>query len=78
MRPRGLLGYKRHAFLRQRMRERDTQSVQAERSITRGERLGLADFTIGQIGGVAEDGEAEMPEMDANLIGAAGERTCFE
>ena len=78
MRPGMPLRLKGHAFLRQRMIEGDLPCMQAERRIADGERLRLADLAIGQIGGVAEDGEAEVPEVDADLIGAAGDGHGFD
>ena len=52
--------------------------MQAQRRITHGVGLCLADLAIGQIGGVTADREAEMPEVDADLIDAAGDRPCLD
>jgi len=45
-----------------------------------GEAQGLvgAEFAVFQIDGVANDGVAEVPEVGANLVGAAGEGTSFD
>ena len=52
------------------MVERDAVGVQAKRGIIDRERLRFADGAIGEIRRVANDREAEMPEMHLDLIRA--------
>ena len=59
------------------MQERKAARVQAERGIFDRERLRFADGAIGEIRSVANDGEAEMPEMHSDLIRATRARVCF-
>ena len=40
--------------------------------------LSIAKLVIGQIRPLAANGPAQMPEMDADLIGTAGNRTNFD
>ena len=43
------------------------------------EGLGVAgDLVVRLIDGIADDGEAELPKVSADLIGAAGEGTGFD
>ena len=42
------------------------------------QRLHVAAFPARLVNRIAADGHAEMPEVDANLVGAARQRTRFE
>ena len=52
--------------------------VEAEGRGAGGEGLGVAEVLAGEVGGIAAHGEAEVPEGDADLVGAAGVRDGFE
>ena len=69
-RPRGRFCFECDALLGQRMVERNAVGVQAKRGIFDRERLRFADSAIGEIRRVANDGEAEMPEMHLDLTRA--------
>ena len=60
------------------MIEHNALGVQAERVIADRVGLGLPELLIGQIHLLALDRPAEVPQVDANLIRAAGERPGFE
>ena len=61
------------------MTELQAPGVKMERSGVEGERLGVArDLVIRQVNGVADDGEAELPEVGADLVGAPGDGTGFD
>jgi hypothetical protein len=55
------------------MVERNPLRVQAERGVAHGEGLGFSNHAASEIGRVADDGEAKMPKMNADLIGAASQ-----
>ena len=67
------LRFKRHSFVRERVRECDALGQQAERRGIDGVSLSVAELPLGEIGRIADDGPAEMPEVNANLIGTARE-----
>ena len=60
------------------MTEGEAVGVEAHRGIGGAEGLVGAEFAVFQIDGVADDGVAEVPEVGADLVGAAGERLGFE
>lgn len=60
------------------MDESDLPGVEAEGGIRGIEGLGRAQFLIGEVDGIADNGESELPEMNADLVGSAGEGTGFE
>ena len=49
--------------------------MQAERRRADLERLHVTELSARQIDRIAHDGKAEMPEMNADLVGPAGEWT---
>ena len=60
------------------MVERNALRMQAQRGVTHGERLRFSYNSVGEIGSVSDDRESQMPEMDADLIGATCARVGFE
>ena len=52
--------------------------VEAERRVFDAQGLGIADFFTWQINLVAPDRKTEVPEVDTDLVGAAGERAGSE
>lgn len=52
--------------------------MQAERGLGGIEGHGGADFSVGQVGRIAADRQTELPEVDADLVRAAGSRPGFE
>jgi hypothetical protein len=42
------------------------------------EGLANAELAVGEVGGIAEDGESEVPEVDADLVGSACDWGCLE
>ena len=61
------------------MAELEAPGVKVEGGGVDGEGLGVAgDLVVRLIDGIADDGEAELPKVSADLIGAAGEGTGFD
>jgi len=60
------------------MVERNAMCVEAERRIVNGVGLCVAELMIWQIGLFALDWPAEMPQVDADLVGASGDWPRFD
>ena len=64
--------FKRHTIAVLRVRERQLGSVQAEWFIFNCEGLQFAELVIGKVHRIADDGPAEVPEVDSDLIRSSG------
>jgi hypothetical protein len=60
------------------MVERNAVRVQAQRRVSDSVRLSIAESTTWQIGLLALDRPAEVPQVDANLVGASGDWMGFD
>lgn len=78
MSPRGHRGLEADEGVFERVAEGEAVGVEAHRGGGWGEGLARAEAGIFQINGVADDGVAEVPEVRADLVGAAGERAGFD
>jgi hypothetical protein len=78
VRPRWRIRREAESLACQGMRECQTLREQTERWIIKPMRLCLAEQLPRQIRLFTTDRPAEFPEVDADLIGASGERTDFE
>ena len=54
--------------------EREFPGEKVQGAVGGGDGLGFAQALTGEVKGVAQDGPAEVPEMDSDLVGAAGVR----
>lgn len=58
--------------------EGDAVGVEVEGWIGEGEGLGAAESAAREVEGIADDGVSGVPEVDADLVGAAGEGAGFD
>ena len=70
--PAGALGFEGHRDSAQWMGEQEFPCVELERRGLRIECLRIADLPVGKISGIADNGVAEFPEVDADLVSPAG------
>jgi hypothetical protein len=52
--------------------------MEAKRGLAKSERLTCAKFSVRKVKWIAADGQAEMPEVHADLIGATSQWSCFQ
>ena len=67
-----------HPFTSERVLECQAPRVQVQRRGCGIEGLGVADGAVGQIGGIAEHREPQMPEMNPDLVRASVQWPSFE
>src|SRR3954468_20148053 len=67
-----------HWIAGERVGELDFPGVQAQGRIGGVGRLLRFKFLRGEIDWIAADGKSELPEMDADLLGASSDRKSFE
>lgn len=67
-----------HFVAAYRVVEAELPGVEAEGWGIEGERHGVAERSVGQVGRVAADGKSELPEVDTDLVGTSGVWADFE
>ena len=60
------------------MIEGNLPRMETERRIGDADGLGFAELFVREINGIATDRKIQFPKMNANLIGAAGQRASFQ
>lgn len=79
LRPIRCEGFEGDALIREGMEEGEAPGVEAEWGGGDVQGLGVAiGFAVGQVNGIADDGEAKLPEVGADLVGASGDGAGFD